>query len=67
MENNLENEFEKGAMTVRNMVKESFDKRYKELINKLDNEINIGKKYELKVQIEELVNIYNILKRELGF
>lgn len=42
-------------------IKEALDKRYKELVELFNKEINIGTRYELKLRIETIQDMYTLL------
>lgn len=42
-------------------IKEALDKRYKELVELFNKETNIGTRYELKLRIETIQDMYTLL------
>ena len=42
-------------------IKAKLDKRYGAILAAIDKEVNIGKRYELKVQLDELMNVYALI------
>ena len=52
---------EEGIRVESDRIKKGMDERYRKLVDSLSKEVNIAIRYELKLQIDELQEVYRIL------